>query len=215
MQNLKSHFWRDFFAYYTRPVNVHLAMVWVGCLFSNFSVFLLCFTQHKITWNLCFPVSIFQYGHIPPVKSKETVGNSWTVLSYFGSQISSQSLNEVHICRLQPKSTTKGGVLCVCVCVCVCVCAYFCLCFELVSRIANGERRRWNAARWAASLNKLQQLKNHRKCMKKKKMQSENMESWVWLSCQNRHKRQHAPTQTDIQRQKYMEKNHLLLRILM
>ena len=28
--------------------------------------------------------------------------------SYFGSQISSQSLNEVHIYRLQPKSTTKG-----------------------------------------------------------------------------------------------------------
>ena len=29
------------------------------------------------------------------VKSKETVGNSWTVFkSYFGSQISSQSLND-------------------------------------------------------------------------------------------------------------------------
>ena len=28
--------------------------------------------------------------------------------SYFGSQISSQSLNEVQICRLQPKSATKG-----------------------------------------------------------------------------------------------------------
>ena len=28
--------------------------------------------------------------------------------SYFGSQISSQSLNEVHIYRLQPKSGTKG-----------------------------------------------------------------------------------------------------------
>ncbi len=28
--------------------------------------------------------------------------------SYFGSQISSQSLNEVHIYRLQPKSATKG-----------------------------------------------------------------------------------------------------------
>ena len=41
------------------------------------------------------------------VKSKETVGNSWTVLSYFGSQISSQSLNEVHIYQLQPKSATK------------------------------------------------------------------------------------------------------------
>ena len=28
--------------------------------------------------------------------------------SYFGSQISSQSLNEIHICRLQLKSATKG-----------------------------------------------------------------------------------------------------------
>ena len=28
--------------------------------------------------------------------------------SYFGSQISSQSLNQAHIYRLQPKSATKG-----------------------------------------------------------------------------------------------------------
>ena len=28
--------------------------------------------------------------------------------SYFGSQISSQSLNAIHICRLQLKSATKG-----------------------------------------------------------------------------------------------------------
>ena len=31
--------------------------------------------------------------------------------SYFGSHISSQSLNEIHICRLQPKSATKGEFL--------------------------------------------------------------------------------------------------------
>ena len=30
--------------------------------------------------------------------------------SYSGSQISSQSLNEVHIYRLQPKSATKGDL---------------------------------------------------------------------------------------------------------
>ena len=44
------------------------------------------------------------------VKSKETVGNSSVerFKSYFGSQISSQSLNEIHIYRLQPKSATKG-----------------------------------------------------------------------------------------------------------
>ena len=38
--------------------------------------------------------------------------DSWKFLdhfkSYFGSQISSQSLNEIHICWLQPKSATKG-----------------------------------------------------------------------------------------------------------
>ena len=66
MCSLKSHFRRDFLAYYTRPVSVHVAVACVGCSFNNFSVFLLCFTQHKISWNLCFPVSIFQYGHIPP-----------------------------------------------------------------------------------------------------------------------------------------------------
>ena len=69
------------------------------------------------------------------VKSKETVGNSWTVLKVvLGSQISSQSLNEVHIYRLQPKSATK--------------CEFFSSffsphiffvfdCFESVSQIAN------------------------------------------------------------------------------
>ena len=32
--------------------------------------------------------------------------------NYFGSQISSQSLNDIHICRLQPKSATKGEFFC-------------------------------------------------------------------------------------------------------
>ena len=80
----------------------------------------------------CRNIASFKQG----VKSKETVGNSWTIIeiilghkyhhntggqiqgdsrkfmdhhrSYFGSQIPSQSLNEIHICQLQPKSTTKG-----------------------------------------------------------------------------------------------------------
>ena len=69
----KSHFRQDFLANYTRPVSVHVAVVCVGCLFNNFSVFLLCFTQHKTSWNLCFPVSIFQYGHIPPKIMKKNV----------------------------------------------------------------------------------------------------------------------------------------------
>ena len=44
------------------------------------------------------------------VKSKDWDGRKFLdrFKSYFGSQISSQSLNEVHIYRLQPKSATKG-----------------------------------------------------------------------------------------------------------
>ena len=53
--------------------------------------------------------SVFVYLRLRlSVKSKETVENFWTVFkSYFGSQISSQSLDEVHIYRLQAKSATK------------------------------------------------------------------------------------------------------------
>ncbi len=58
--------------------------------------------------------------------------------SYSGSQISSQSLNEVHIYQLQPKSATKGDFF-----------SYIFVfdCFELASWIANGERSRRSAAR--------------------------------------------------------------------
>ena len=51
--------------------------------------------------------------------------------SYSGSQILSQSLNEVHIYQLQPKSATKGDFV-----------SYIFVfdCFELASRTANGER---------------------------------------------------------------------------
>ena len=65
--------------------------------------------------------------------------------SYFGSQISSQSLNEVHIYRLQPKSATKGDLF------------IYLFIFHIVlslivsvesaSRIANSERSRRSAAR--------------------------------------------------------------------
>ena len=82
--------------------------------------------------------------------------------SYFGSQISSQSLNEVHIYRLQPKSATKGDFF-----------SYIFVfdSFEFASRIANGERSR----RSAASLNKLRQLKTTENV--RNKMQSQNVES--------------------------------------
>ena len=70
-----------------------------------------------------------------------------------------------------------------------------------------------------ALLNKLRQLKNMENVWKK--LQSENDESWVRLSCQNQiHvnvKGQHAPTGTDSdsdnQKQKYTKKL-ILLQIL-
>ena len=57
---------------------------------------------------------------------------------YFWSQISSQSLNEVHIYRSQPKSATKGEFL---------KYVFVFDCFKSASRIANGERSRRSAAR--------------------------------------------------------------------
>ena len=60
------------------------------------------------------------------VKSKETVGNSWTVFkSYFGSQISSQSLND-YSQNPQQKVSFFSYI-------------FVFDCFESVSWIANGE----------------------------------------------------------------------------
>ena len=65
MHNFKSHFQQDFLAYCARPVSVHLATACVSCSYDSFSIFLLSLNS-KISWKLCFPVSIFQFGHIPP-----------------------------------------------------------------------------------------------------------------------------------------------------
>ena len=78
--------------------------------------------------------------------------------SYFGSQISTQPLNEVHIYRLQPKSATKGEFF---------SCIFVFDCFESASQIANGEGSR--------RIKKLRQLKTHENVLKK--MQSQNVES--------------------------------------
>ena len=83
---------------------------------------------------VCVCVCVFPYGRIQ--------GDGRKFLdrfkSYFGSQISSQSLNEVHIYRLQPKSATKGDLFSY---------IFDFDCFELASRIANGERGLRSAAR--------------------------------------------------------------------
>ena len=58
--------------------------------------------------------------------------------SYCGSQIPSQSLNEVHIYGLQPKSATKGDFF-----------SYIFVfdCFKSASRIANDKQSQRSAAR--------------------------------------------------------------------
>ena len=66
MCSLKSHFRRDFLAYYTRPVSVHLAVACVGCSFNNFSVFLLCFTQPQNLMKLMFSCIHFPVWPYPP-----------------------------------------------------------------------------------------------------------------------------------------------------
>ena len=101
------------------------------------------------------------YNNNNTVKSKETVGNPWTVLSYFGSQISSQSLNEVHIYRLRPKSATKGDFFSI----------FLCL---IVSSWRHGLQMA-NEADEAASLKKLRQIKTTENV--RTKLQSENVES--------------------------------------
>ena len=71
---------------------------------------------HSIICEFFPSQAVTQWAHlvtdsVSSVKSKETVGNSWTVLlllSYFGSKIWSQSLNEIHIYRLLPKSATRN-----------------------------------------------------------------------------------------------------------
>ena len=79
------------------------------------------------------------------VKSKETVGNSWSVLSYFGSQISPS-----FIYRLQPKSATQCNFVSY-IFLSLSLSLSLSKCFESASRIANGERSRRSAAREAAS----------------------------------------------------------------
>ena len=40
-------------------------MAFIGSLFDSFLIFLLSLKQQENLMKICFPVSIFQYGHIP------------------------------------------------------------------------------------------------------------------------------------------------------
>ena len=66
MHDFKSHFWRDFLAYCTRPVCVHLAMACVGCSFSIFSNCLLSLKQQQNLMKIIFSCIHFPIWPYPP-----------------------------------------------------------------------------------------------------------------------------------------------------
>ena len=76
-------------------------MACVGCSFDSFSILRLSLKNNKISWKLCFPVSIFQYGHVPLKywKNKQTNKNLYFILvNCMGWQVwVSTRLNEVGI----------------------------------------------------------------------------------------------------------------------
>ena len=75
--------------------------VWCVCVCTEWTL-----VKYTVRWHVHISVHWFRTGR------GKIQGDGWKFLdrfkSYFGSQISSQSLNEIHICWLQPKSTTKG-----------------------------------------------------------------------------------------------------------
>ena len=98
--NFKSHFWRDFLAYCTRPVGVHLAMACVGRSFDSFSIFLFSLKikksqmLKKIMFS-CIHLPIWPYIYIIstqndeknciviciPVNCMWTIAKSWILVS--------------------------------------------------------------------------------------------------------------------------------------
>ena len=60
MHDFKSHFQKDFLAYCTSPVSVHLAMACVSCSFDSFSIFLLSLKPQQ---NLM--KNVFSWIHFP------------------------------------------------------------------------------------------------------------------------------------------------------
>ena len=66
MHDFKSHFRRDFLAYCTRPVSVHLAMACVGCPFVCFSVFLISLKKQQNLMKIMFSCIRFPVWPYPP-----------------------------------------------------------------------------------------------------------------------------------------------------
>ena len=154
------------------------------------------------------------------VKSKETVGNSWTVLKVIlGHKYHHNHwMRSFYIYQLQPKSRFRYKW-------CFLFPYIFVFdCFELASWIANGERSRRSAATDVSGLVKqAMAIKNHGKCTEKIAI----WERWVvstivlpksalrkrsrcYWETRSNVKGQHAPTRTDNQREKYMKKSHFV-----
>ena len=85
IRDFKSHFRRDFLAYCTSPVSVHLAMVRAGCSFDSFSIFSLSLKhqQHLMKIMFCcihFPVWPPPPPPPPKKKNKEKKTNKNGIL---------------------------------------------------------------------------------------------------------------------------------------
>ena len=66
MHDFWSYFQRDFLAYCTRPVSVHLAMACVSCSFDSFLVFLLSLKQQQNLMKIMFSCIHFPVWPYPP-----------------------------------------------------------------------------------------------------------------------------------------------------
>ena len=71
MHDFKSHFRRDFVAYCTGPVSVHLAMACVSCSFDSFSVCLLSLKQQQNLMKIMFSCIHFPIWPYPPKLMKK------------------------------------------------------------------------------------------------------------------------------------------------
>ena len=71
MRDFKSNSWQDFLAYCTRPVSVYLVMVYVGCLFNSFSVFLLSLKRQQNLMKILFSCIHFPIWPYPPKIMRE------------------------------------------------------------------------------------------------------------------------------------------------
>ena len=71
MHDFRSHFWWYYLAYCIRPVNVYLAMACVCCLFTSFSVFLLCVKQQQNLMKIMFScIHFLVWPYLPQIMKK-------------------------------------------------------------------------------------------------------------------------------------------------